>query len=169
MRALTLVAAVGLSVSLQSPAVAQSKQRFADLGTCTTSRGDVVQECRVGYRTFGRLNERRDNARAAPDREGEPGRPFREGLLTNLLNPKVAVFYLAFLPQFIRPGQPVLAMSLALAGIHIAMGLLWLTILAAAVARVQCWVASDRVRRALESVCGAVLLGLGVRLALARR
>jgi homoserine O-acetyltransferase len=70
MRALTLVTAVGLSLSLQVPAVAQSQQRFADLGTCTTSRGEVVRECRVGYRTFGRLNERRDNAVLVPTWHG---------------------------------------------------------------------------------------------------
>jgi homoserine O-acetyltransferase len=70
MRALTLVAAVGLSLPLQPPAVAQSQQRFADLGTCPTSRGEVVRECRVGYRTFGRLNERRDNAVLVPTWHG---------------------------------------------------------------------------------------------------
>ena len=70
MRALTLVAAVGLSVSLQPPAAAQSGQRFADLGTCPTSRGEVVRECRVGYRTFGGLNERRDNAVLVPTWHG---------------------------------------------------------------------------------------------------
>ena len=70
MRALTLVAAVGLSLSLRVPAVAQSQQRFADLGTCPTSGGEVVRECRVGYRTFGRLNERRDNAVLVPTWHG---------------------------------------------------------------------------------------------------
>lgn len=99
---------------------------------------------------------------------GEP-RPFREGALTNVLNPKVAVFYLAFLPQFIHPGDPVLVKSLLLASIHNAMGLVWLSILAVAVDRAQRFVSSDPVRRALDGICGAVLVGLGVRLALARR
>lgn len=96
-------------------------------------------------------------------------RPFREGMLTNVLNPKVAVFYLAFLPQFVGPGDPVLAKSLLLAGIHIALGLVWLSVVAAAVDRAQRFVTSGRVRRWLDGLCGAALVGLGVRLGLARR
>jgi homoserine O-acetyltransferase/O-succinyltransferase len=70
MRAFTLVTAAGLSISLPAVAAGQSQQRFADLGTCATSRGEVVRECRVGYRTFGRLNERRDNAVLVPTWHG---------------------------------------------------------------------------------------------------
>jgi RhtB (resistance to homoserine/threonine) family protein len=96
-------------------------------------------------------------------------RPYREGLLTNLLNPKVAAFYLAFLPQFIAPGDPVLARSLLLASVHIAMGLAWLSLIALGVDRAQRWILHPGVRRWIDGVCGAVLVGLGVRLALAKR
>jgi threonine/homoserine/homoserine lactone efflux protein len=91
--------------------------------------------------------------------------PFLEGMANNVLNPKVAVFYLAFLPQFIGPGDPALAKSLLLAGIHFVQGIVWLVGLAVLFDRGRVVLASARVRRALETVSGMVLLGFGVRLA----
>jgi RhtB (resistance to homoserine/threonine) family protein len=96
------------------------------------------------------------------------GRSFREGLLTNVLNPKVAVFYLAFLPQFIAVHDPVFAKSMLLAGIHAAMGLAWLVALAAALDRARALVTRPRVKQLLGGVSGAILIGLGARLVLAR-
>ncbi len=96
-------------------------------------------------------------------------RAFSEGLLTNLLNPKVAIFYLTLLPQFIVPGDPVLVKSLALASVHILMGLVWLTIYAWFIDQFSAVLNRPSVKNALERVTGAVLIGLGVRLAWERR
>jgi threonine/homoserine/homoserine lactone efflux protein len=82
---------------------------------------------------------------------------FYEGLLTNLL------------PQFIAPGQPVLATSLGLASIHVAMGALWLGLLAAMLARGRSVVSNPQVQRRLTQACGLMLLGLGVRLLVTAR
>ena len=95
--------------------------------------------------------------------------PFRQGLLTNLFNPKIAVFYSTFLPQFIAPGDPVLLMSLALAGVHILMGLVWLSVYAWALDRAAARFRGSRVRRTLDALTGTVLVGLGLRLAVERR
>lgn len=92
-----------------------------------------------------------------------------EGLLTNVLNPKVGIFYLAFLPQFIAPGDPALARSLLLAGLHIGIGVAWLSTLAFGVGRIRPLVESRLWRARLEGASGAVLIGLGVRLAAERR
>jgi len=90
-------------------------------------------------------------------------------LLTNVLNPKVGIFYLAFLPQFIAPGDPALARSLLLAGLHIGIGVAWLSALAFGVGRIRPLVESRLWRARLEGASGAVLIGLGVRLAAERR
>jgi threonine/homoserine/homoserine lactone efflux protein len=95
--------------------------------------------------------------------------PFLQGFLTNVLNPKVAIFYLTFLPQFIAPGEPVLRRSFLLAGIHIGMGVTWLTAYAWFVDRLGAILTRPRVKAWLERVTGGVLIALGARLAWERR
>lgn len=134
----------------------------------------VAQLLGAAYLVWLGAQSLRSAARPAPTAPiatvpGGDARPYREGLLTNALNPKVAAFYLAFLPQFIRPGDPVLATSLFLASLHIVMGLLWLSLVSAAVDRAQRLLARGSLRRWIDGACGAVLVALGVRLALARR
>jgi RhtB (resistance to homoserine/threonine) family protein len=96
-------------------------------------------------------------------------RAFVQGLLSNLLNPKVALFYLTLLPQFIRPGDPVLARSLLLAGVHVAIGLAWLVLYAYFLGRLSAVLRRPRVQRLLEGVTGVLLIGIGGRLAWERR
>lgn len=96
-------------------------------------------------------------------------RAFVQGLLSNLLNPKVVLFYLTLLPQFVRSSDPVLARSLLLAAIHVVIGLAWLTIYAYFLGRLGAMLQRPRVRRALEGVTGVLLIGLGARLAWDRR
>ncbi len=93
---------------------------------------------------------------------------FRTGLLNNLLNPKVGVFYLTLLPQFVPAGAPVLGVSVLLASVHFAEGLLWLSLLTLAVHRASRLLRRASVRRTLERVTGLVLLGFGARVALER-
>jgi threonine/homoserine/homoserine lactone efflux protein len=104
-----------------------------------------------------------------PGEQPRTGPWFRTGLLTNLLNPKVAVFYVSFLPQFVPEGTPVLPASLLLASIHAVEGLLWFGVLALATQRLKAVLARDRVRRAVARVTATVLVGFGVRLALESR
>jgi len=96
-------------------------------------------------------------------------RTFAQGLLSNLLNPKVALFYLTLLPQFVRPADNVLARSLLLAGVHVLIGLAWLVAYTYFLGRLSAALRRPRVRRALEGVTGSLLIGLGGRLAWDRR
>ena len=103
---------------------------------------------------------------AAPRRTASP---FLQGLLSNVLNPKVAVFYLTFMPQFMSPGDNVLVRSLAFAVAHGIMGVAWLTAYAYVLSRVTAFLARGCLRRWLERATGGVLIALGLRLALDRR
>jgi threonine/homoserine/homoserine lactone efflux protein len=86
-----------------------------------------------------------------------------------VLNPKPALFYLAFLPQFIEPGDPVLALTAVFVAIHIALGIVWLVFWGWLVARASGALARPRWRAALERVTGGVLVALGLRLATTSR
>jgi threonine/homoserine/homoserine lactone efflux protein len=91
------------------------------------------------------------------------------GLLTNLLNPKVGVFYVSFLPQFIPAGASVPAMTLLLSGIHVALGLAWFALLIAAAAPLGRALARPRVIRALDRATGGLFILFGAKLALSRQ
>lgn len=100
------------------------------------------------------------------------GRPFvmrcslREGFLSNALNPKTALFYMAFLPQFIDPEGSALIQSLWLAAIHFIIAMLWQCALALAVNGARNWLQSKPVSVGFNAVSGSVLVYLGARLAL---
>ena len=95
--------------------------------------------------------------------------PFVQGFLTNILNPKVALFYLTFLPQFIPAGAPVLRTSLLLAMIHNVLGFAWLSLYARFVDRLRVALTRPMVKAWLERVTGGALVALGARLAWERR
>ena len=96
-------------------------------------------------------------------------RSYVEGLLNNLLNPKVALFYLTFLPQFMSPGDPVLARSVLMGFIHAAEGVIWLMLYAYFISRLSALMNKPSIKRNIERVTGALLVGLGVRLVWEKR
>jgi threonine/homoserine/homoserine lactone efflux protein len=108
---------------------------------------------------------REDPARPAPAR----GAPLRDGLVTSLANPKLAVFFVALFPQFVPDGVPVLPSALLMAAMVVSFDLVWYSVLAYLVARARrAFVEGPWLARA-QRLTGAVLVGLGVRLAFERR
>ncbi|GAB2892403.1 LysE family translocator [Streptomyces mayteni] len=91
---------------------------------------------------------------------------FRQGVLNDLLNPKIAVLFLTLLPQFISPGEPRVRTSLVLTLAFVAVALLWWRLTSSLVGLLHEWLARRRVRIALECVTGGVLIALGVRVTL---
>jgi threonine/homoserine/homoserine lactone efflux protein len=94
---------------------------------------------------------------------------FARGALTNLLNPKVGVFYVSFLPQFIPADVAVAPYAMLLGAIHALLGLLWFACLIAAMGPLSRWLRRPKVVQVLDRVTGAVFIAFGARLALESR
>ncbi|WP_457027984.1 LysE family translocator [Kitasatospora sp. P5_F3] len=90
---------------------------------------------------------------------------WRRGALTNLLNPKVGVFYVAVLPQFIPAGAPQLPMGVLLTSVHVAEGLVWSAVLVAFARAVRGWLRRPAARKLMDRLTGVVVVGFGLRLA----
>jgi RhtB (resistance to homoserine/threonine) family protein len=120
----------------------------------------------LGARALWRARRARPEAPEPETRRLGAATAFRIGLTSNLLNPKVGVFYLSVMPQFLPAGVDPLAGSLALGAVHVLEGLVWLSLLVLAVGRARRWLTRPTVRRRLEQLTGVVFLGFGVRLAL---
>lgn len=93
----------------------------------------------------------------------------RRGFLTNLLNPKVGVFYISFLPQFLPQGVSPGPFIFGLATIHAVMGVLWFSVLIGATRPITKILQGATAVRWLDRITGGVFLAFGVRLALERR
>lgn len=91
------------------------------------------------------------------------------GATTNLLNPKVGVFYMAVIPQFIPEGSAPVLMGIALAGVHNVLGLVWFTVLILGTHFFRAWLKTPRAAKATDRITGTVLVGFGTVLALESR
>lgn len=88
-------------------------------------------------------------------------RSLREGFLSNVLNPKTAIFYMAFLPQFIDPARSPLMQTLFLAGLHFIIAMIWQCLLALMVKQLKTWLQRPRVSQLFDGVTGTVMISLG--------
>jgi threonine/homoserine/homoserine lactone efflux protein len=95
-----------------------------------------------------------------------PSAAFRQGLISDLGNPKIAVFFASLLPQFAPPGPAAFGVLLLLGVTFAALTLGWLTLYTVLVARAGEVLHRPRLRRAIEGAAGAILVGLGLRVAL---
>ena len=93
---------------------------------------------------------------------------FRQGFFSAISNPKLGVFFVTFLPQFVLPGQAVLPRLLELGVIFAVIGWTWMNVYGFFVTRLRAVITAPRVRQWMQRVTGVVLLGFGARLALER-
>jgi RhtB (resistance to homoserine/threonine) family protein len=126
----------------------------------------------LGVRAL-RAASRRADASEPSTGSGRPRREsvwtsFRQGIITNVFNPKAAAFFVALMPQFVGSGSAYGA-TLLLAGIAGATAIAWFCVLANLVGALRRVFARPTVRRAIDAITGTALVGLGIRLAVASR
>ncbi len=144
---------LGLSVLLRTSAVAYSAVKY------------------VGAAYLLYLGVQKLRKDAALELDGvESGDSFRQGVAVNVLNPKVALFFLTFLPQFLGTGSNTDARMATLGLTYAALTLVYLSLVALAAHRVGALVRENaRVNRALQWLAGSVFVGLGLKLAVPKR
>jgi len=158
----TLAAALGVAALVRASAVAFTVLKV--LGACYLAWLGL-QALRSAWRRDGHLIAAAGRPRRALGALGG----FRQGLFSDLANPKIAVFFTGLLPQFVSSRHAVLEPFLLLGGLFVAMTLIWLCAYALVAARVSAVLTRPRVKAALDGVTGLVLVGFGVKLALERR
>ncbi len=153
------VSALGISIILLQTAWAFSALKFAGaaylvwLGLCSWKRAAGRHQKLIA----GNEDMKRDAFLFS--------KSFREGFLSNVLNPKTVVFYMAFLPQFINPSEPPLAQSLMVAFLHFSIAMLYQCALACMVDKAGNWLQRPIVNRIFDSFAGSILLFIGLKLA----
>ena len=135
----TIAAALGLAVFVRSSAAAFNTLRIAG----------AAYLLYLGLQTlWSTLHRRERPVQSEPERTPRSSwKAFRQGVFSNLLNPKLAVFYTSLLPQFVAPGQSMFARSLLLGGILNLMAIVWLSSYAWLISRAGAYLRRPRVRR----------------------
>jgi threonine/homoserine/homoserine lactone efflux protein len=117
-----------------------------------------------GQSLWSALSRRRERETRVVRQRLDPRRALRQGAVSNLGNPKMAVFFASLLPQFAPEGGGAFFVLLALGLLFCSLTFAWLTLYAAAVARVR-GLLRGSLRRALDAITGVVLVVFGIRLA----
>lgn len=151
--------ALGLGVLLQASALAFTMLKWAGAAYLVWLGVGMILKPRERFDIGG--------GKAASD--GDDFTWMRRGFLTNLLNPKIGVFYISFLPQFLPPGVPAAPFIFLLVAMHCAMSVVWFAGLIAATRPLAGALQRAAVVRWLDRLTGGVFLAFGVRLALERR
>ncbi|HGM5581911.1 TPA: LysE family translocator [Pseudomonas putida] len=133
---------------------------------------DILKYCGAAYLAWLGVNMllRPRQSLAPAEAEGRPAANwFLKGMMGNLLNPKVGIFYVSFLPQFIPQGQPLIAWTFGLVGIHVLLGLIWAVGLISATQSMAGLLRKGKVIQWMDRATGLVFVLFAARLALSRR
>ncbi|VVP97681.1 Leucine efflux protein [Pseudomonas fluorescens] len=133
---------------------------------------NLLKYCGAAYLAWLGVNMllRPRRAFASAEADGKPaGNWFIKGMLGNVLNPKVGIFYVSFLPQFIPQGQPLILWTFGLVSIHVLLGALWSLALISATRPLSGFLRRERVIQWMDRTTGMIFVLFAARLAFSKR
>jgi len=133
---------------------------------------NLLKYCGAAYLAWLGLNMllRPRRSLAPAEVNGKPrGSWFLKGMLGNVLNPKVGIFYVSFLPQFIPQGQPLVPWTFGLVSIHVVLGLIWSLVLIGATQPLSRFLRREKVIRWMDRTTGMIFVLFAARLAFSKR
>ncbi|MCX2546598.1 LysE family translocator [Pseudomonas sp. COW5] len=133
---------------------------------------NLLKYCGASYLAWLGLNMllRPRRSLAPAETNGKPGGNwFLKGMLGNVLNPKVGIFYVSFLPQFIPQGQPLVPWTFGLVSIHVVLGLIWSLVLIGATQPLSGFLRREKVIRWMDRTTGVIFVLFAARLAFSKR
>lgn len=166
----TLGGMLGLSVHVSAASLGVSSLLVASAVAFTVLK--AVGTLYLVWMGIATLRAARQSAKGAADATAPAAAGnnrlvyLRQGFLSNALNPKVALFFVTFLPQFLPTTGHTLGQALGLSAVFVVLYLLWFSLYTVTVDRIGAFLRRPRVRSRIERVTGALLIGFGVRLAL---
>ena len=133
---------------------------------------NLLKYCGAAYLAWLGLNMllRPRRSLALAEADGKSGANwFFKGMLGNVLNPKIGIFYVSFLPQFIPQGQPLVPWTFGLVSIHVVLGLIWSLVLIGATQPLSGFLRRDKVIRWMDRTTGMIFVLFAARLAFSKR
>ncbi|MET3697791.1 RhtB (resistance to homoserine/threonine) family protein [Bacillus oleivorans] len=155
----TLAAAFGLSAILLQSAVAFEIVKYVG----------AIYLIYLGVSSFITFKKKKDMHQVANQDKLSKKSAFKQGFLSNVLNPKVAMFFLTFLPQFVSTNSEATVQLIIMGVIYTLLSITWFFIFVFFINYLRKWLMSARVQSAMDKVTGAVLIGFGLKLALEKQ
>ncbi|MGM0776009.1 MAG: LysE family translocator [Bacillota bacterium] len=152
----TFAAAFGLSAILMQSAAAFEVIKYAG----------AVYLIYLGLSSFISMKKKKNADLETEVKSDMKKSAFKQGLLSNVLNPKVAMFFLTFLPQFVKSGENAQQQLIIMGIIYTLLSIFWFFLYVYFINYMREWLMSPKVQRVMDKATGAVLIGFGLKLAL---
>lgn len=155
----TFAVAFGLSAILMQSAIAFEIVKYVG----------AIYLIYLGISSFITSKNVNDNKQEKHDVNRMKKSAFKQGVLSNVLNPKVAIFFLTFLPQFVKTGTNVTFQLITMGVIYTLLSITWFFIYVFFINYLRDWLMSTKVQSIMDKTTGLVLIGFGLKLALEKQ